>query len=163
MYLYLYISYSECVPVCSSFRGFRYLFWAFKNRSVKWLCWLVPSHCRRLAGPAVAGPAGSYLACCQCGVGFVILGTPRDSVLGYFATVLGLRFPFLSLRLFDQSAIEAGLVAFFLVSLALAFWSWFAINGATGCCPVDCCSVWPLLSPGRATPRSTAVYCVQSE
>jgi len=124
MYLYLYISYSECVPVLLFVQGIQVLVLGLQNRSVK-LALLAgsPPIAAALLDPLLLVRRVRYLAwLANAGVGFVILGTPRDSVLGYFATVLGLRFPFLSLRLFDQSAIEAGLVAFFLVSLALAFW-----------------------------------------
>jgi hypothetical protein len=123
-YLYLYISYSECVPVVLFIQGIEVLVLFLQTKSAK-LALLAssPPIAAALFNPLLLTRRLRYLALlANAKPGFVMLGTPRDSVLGYFATVLGLRFPFLSVRLFDQSAIEAALVAFFLLSLVLAFW-----------------------------------------
>jgi hypothetical protein len=125
LYLYLYFSYSEIVAIPIFIQTIQVLQLAFRARSVR-LCFfgLAPPAFAAALNPTLVAQRLHWLIALSktSSAGFVMFVTPRESVIGYFATILGLRFPAFSLNVVSDRYAETAITVFLLACLLVSCW-----------------------------------------
>jgi hypothetical protein len=124
LYLYLYISYPEIVVIPLFIQIIQALLLSYQARSARLpLFALSPPVIAAVVNPMLTIKRLHWILYQSRGQnGFAMFASPRDSIIAYCGSLLGLRSLYLGVKVFDDIRAEAVVALFLLMCLVAALW-----------------------------------------